>query len=85
MVEKHTDSEFNFQEHLFGGVSCKCRSTLLLSANVGKCSIDAHNTPLTEETLAAAKSADAIILGAVGGPVHQTSHYYYLYSPINIS
>lgn len=34
----------------------------------GGCSIDAHNNPLTEEALAAAKSADAIILGAVGGP-----------------
>lgn len=33
-----------------------------------QCSIDAHGTPLTEETLAAAKSADAILLGAVGGP-----------------
>ncbi|KAF2749797.1 3-isopropylmalate dehydrogenase [Sporormia fimetaria CBS 119925] len=34
----------------------------------GGSSIDAHGTPLTEETLAAAKSADAILLGAVGGP-----------------
>lgn len=34
----------------------------------GGCSIDAHNTALTDEALAAAKSADAIILGAVGGP-----------------
>ncbi|KAF1829501.1 beta-isopropylmalate dehydrogenase [Decorospora gaudefroyi] len=34
----------------------------------GGCSIDAHNNPLTDEALAAAKSADAIILGAVGGP-----------------
>lgn len=34
----------------------------------GGCSIDAHNNPLIDETLAAAKSADAIILGAVGGP-----------------
>ncbi|KAF2274728.1 3-isopropylmalate dehydrogenase [Westerdykella ornata] len=34
----------------------------------GGCSIDAHGTPLTEETLAAAKAADAILLGAVGGP-----------------
>ncbi|KAF2787633.1 3-isopropylmalate dehydrogenase [Melanomma pulvis-pyrius CBS 109.77] len=34
----------------------------------GGCSIDAHNNPLTEEALSAAKSADAIILGAVGGP-----------------
>ncbi|PVI01218.1 3-isopropylmalate dehydrogenase [Periconia macrospinosa] len=34
----------------------------------GGCSIDAHNNPLTDEALAAAKSADAVILGAVGGP-----------------
>lgn len=34
----------------------------------GGASIDAHGTPLTEETLAAAKAADAVILGAVGGP-----------------
>lgn len=34
-----------------------------------QCSIDAHNNPLTDETLEAAKKADAIILGAVGGPV----------------
>lgn len=37
--------------------------------NNGQCSIDAHNNPLTDETLEAAKKADAIILGAVGGPV----------------
>ncbi|KAF2660119.1 3-isopropylmalate dehydrogenase [Lophiostoma macrostomum CBS 122681] len=34
----------------------------------GGCSIDAHNNPLTDEALNAAKNADAIILGAVGGP-----------------
>jgi isocitrate/isopropylmalate dehydrogenase len=37
--------------------------------DVIQCSIDAHNNPLTDEALAAAKGADAIILGAVGGPV----------------
>jgi isocitrate/isopropylmalate dehydrogenase len=36
-----------------------------------QCSIDAHNNPLTDEVLEAAKGADAIILGAVGGPVRQ--------------
>lgn len=35
---------------------------------VGGCSIDTLGTPLTEETLAACKSADAVLLGAVGGP-----------------
>lgn len=31
-------------------------------------SINAHGSPLTEETLAAAKAADAVLLGAIGGP-----------------
>jgi len=35
---------------------------------VGGASIDAHSTPLTEATLAQAKDADAVLLGAVGGP-----------------
>src|SRR4051812_20769279 len=34
----------------------------------GGCAIDAHGTPLTEATLAACRAADAILLGAVGGP-----------------
>ncbi|KAB5523054.1 Isopropylmalate dehydrogenase-like domain-containing protein [Coniochaeta sp. 2T2.1] len=34
----------------------------------GGASIKAHNNPLTEEALSAAKSADAILLGAIGGP-----------------
>lgn len=35
---------------------------------MGGCSIDAHGVPLTDETLARARNADAILLGAVGGP-----------------
>ena len=35
---------------------------------VGGASIDAYGTPLTDETLALAKAADAVLLGAVGGP-----------------
>lgn len=35
---------------------------------VGGASIDAHGIPLTDETLQAARSADAILFGAVGGP-----------------
>ena len=35
---------------------------------VGGCAIDAHGRPLADETLARAKDADAILLGAVGGP-----------------
>ncbi|KAL8945557.1 MAG: hypothetical protein Q9222_007908 [Ikaeria aurantiellina] len=35
---------------------------------LGGCSIDATGSPLTEEALTAAKGADAVILGAIGGP-----------------
>jgi 3-isopropylmalate dehydrogenase len=35
---------------------------------IGGCSIDAKGTALPDETLAACKSADAVLLGAVGGP-----------------
>lgn len=35
---------------------------------LGGCSIDRFGTALTEETLAACKAADAVLLGAVGGP-----------------
>ncbi len=35
---------------------------------MGGCSIDAHGTALTDEVLAACQRADAVLLGAVGGP-----------------
>lgn len=35
---------------------------------MGGCSIDAHGTALTDETLEACKKSDAVLLGAVGGP-----------------
>ena len=35
---------------------------------IGGASIDAHGVPLTAETLAACRRADAVLLGAVGGP-----------------
>ncbi|WP_375455356.1 3-isopropylmalate dehydrogenase [uncultured Methylobacterium sp.] len=35
---------------------------------VGGAAIDAHGTPLSDATLARAEAADAILLGAVGGP-----------------
>lgn len=35
---------------------------------VGGCSIDAHGVPLTDTALAKAKSVDAVLFGAVGGP-----------------
>src|SRR5215207_8474121 len=34
---------------------------------MGGCSIDAHGTSLTDETLADCQSADAVLFGAVGG------------------
>lgn len=35
---------------------------------IGGAAIDAHGVPLAEATLEAAKAADAVLLGAVGGP-----------------
>jgi len=35
---------------------------------MGGCSIDRYGTALTDETLAACQAADAVLLGAVGGP-----------------
>ena len=35
---------------------------------MGGCSIDEYGTALTDETLAVCKAADAVLLGAVGGP-----------------
>ncbi len=35
---------------------------------LGGCAIDAHGTALPADTLAAARAADAVLLGAVGGP-----------------
>ena len=37
-------------------------------APVGGCAIDATGGPLPEETLALCRAADAVLLGAVGGP-----------------
>lgn len=42
---------------------------LHISLNQHQASIDAVGTPLTDEALTAAKNADAVILGAIGGPV----------------
>lgn len=40
---------------------------------VGGASIDAHGTALTDEVLAACADADAVLLGAVGGPKWDTT------------
>ncbi len=37
-------------------------------ALMGGCAVDAHGAPLPDSTLALARAADAILLGAVGGP-----------------
>src|ERR671933_1212866 len=39
----------------------------------GGAAIDAHGTPLTDEALAACKAADAVLLGALGGPKWDTN------------
>src|SRR6188472_828669 len=39
----------------------------------GGASIDAHGTALTDDTLAACKDADAVLLAAVGGPKWDTT------------
>ena len=45
------------------GMKCICSIHL-----AGGAAIDAHGVPLPEETIVAASSADAVLLGAVGGP-----------------
>jgi 3-isopropylmalate dehydrogenase len=40
---------------------------------LGGCSIDAHGTALTDEVLDACRAADAVLLGAVGGPKWDTT------------
>jgi len=35
---------------------------------IGGCSIDRHGVPITEENMERCKAADAVLLGAVGGP-----------------
>nr|VFK65375.1 MAG: 3-isopropylmalate dehydrogenase [Candidatus Kentron sp. UNK]VFK71470.1 MAG: 3-isopropylmalate dehydrogenase [Candidatus Kentron sp. UNK] len=41
-------------------------------ASIGGSAIDAHGVPLPEETLAQARDADAVLLGAIGGPKWDT-------------
>jgi 3-isopropylmalate dehydrogenase len=40
---------------------------------MGGCSIDEHGTALTDEVLEACRAADAVLLGAVGGPKWDTT------------
>ena len=50
------------------GLSITWREELM-----GGCSIDAHGTALTDDTLRACQEADAVFLGAVGGPKWDTT------------
>jgi 3-isopropylmalate dehydrogenase len=45
------------------GLKCELEHALM-----GGCAIDAHGTALPDATLALAREADAVLLGAVGGP-----------------
>ena len=51
------------------------RTFELTSAQVGGAAIDATGFPLPEETLELAKSSDAVLLGAVGGPKWEGLEY----------
>ncbi|MBQ9695539.1 MAG: 3-isopropylmalate dehydrogenase, partial [Oscillospiraceae bacterium] len=44
---------------------------------MGGCSIDAYGEPLTDETIAACKAADAVLMGSIGGNT-TTSPWYKL-------
>lgn len=44
---------------------------------MGGASIDVHGVPLTEEAVSAAKAADAVLMGAIGGDT-ATSPWYKL-------
>src|SRR5690606_16545351 len=39
---------------------------------VGGCAYDKYGTPLHDDTMAKAQAADAVLLGAVGGPKYDT-------------
>ncbi|MCB6200510.1 3-isopropylmalate dehydrogenase [Extibacter muris] len=51
-----------------------CKYTQLL---MGGASIDVHGVPLTDETVAAAKACDAVLMGSIGGDA-RTSPWYRL-------
>ena len=48
---------------------------LFRSIDLGGISIDRHGTPLTDEALKTAASADAVLLGAVGGDLNRSGWY----------
>ncbi len=66
-AERPNAGKFNFQEELLGGV-CIRPMPLNLCLTISQASIDATGEALTAKALAAAKAADAVLLGAIGGP-----------------
>ncbi len=54
------------------GHTCEYRELLM-----GGASIDVHGVPLTDQTVAAAKSCDAVLMGSIGGDA-KTSPWYQL-------
>jgi 3-isopropylmalate dehydrogenase len=42
---------------------------------MGGCSIDRYGVPLTDETIAAAKAADAVLMGSIGGDTSTSPRY----------
>ena len=42
---------------------------------MGGCSIDAYGEPLTDATIATCQSADAVLMGSIGGKVGQSRWY----------
>ena len=56
-------------EEVLGALKTRCGFDCDIEhALMGGCAIDAHGTALPDSTLALARAADAILLGAVGGP-----------------
>lgn len=60
-----TESAVNVLQSAAGQFGFKINTE---SYDIGGSSYDRHGTPATEDTLNACKSADAVFLGAVGGP-----------------
>ena len=56
-------------ERVLQAVAARLGHTLSLDSRlIGGCAIDAHGNALPDATLAACQRADAVLLGAVGGP-----------------
>lgn len=60
-----TEAVLNVLEHTAKQFQFKVDVTF---QDIGGVSIDKHDSPLTDEAVAVAKAADAVFLGAVGGP-----------------